>query len=621
MLRSLFSFCRFFFFWIILSILTRVVFEIYFHNKLRGTSFYEIWQTFLYGIRMDASVAAYICVIPLLVFSINWFTKYNIKAIWPKFYVYLCVFIISFVTVINLNIFREWGTKVNFRAFDVFFNAPSEAFAAASSSPIFLSFIVLVVLFVTGVLLSKYIVDFKFIKPQAPIVIKPFIVVLLLGLNLLVIRGGLQLAPISQSNAYFSAKPILNQCALNTEWNLIQNVVENVQSPGNPYLFMPAQKASALVDSMYSVKKDSTIHILTTNRPNVVIFQLESFTADLIASLGGEKGDAPNFEDFIKQGVLFDSIYAASDRTDKGIIAILSAFPSQATRTIIIDNEKQERLPTLSNIFADQGYNTSYFYGGESEFMNFKAYLLSHKIAHLVEKKNFEDKEMNSKWGAHDDILFKRNINYLNQQQQPFFSYVQTLSNHEPFELPVPPHFPGDDMSNKFRSTAYYTDASLKQYIDEAKKHSWYKNTLFILVADHGHRLPLNRSEPYEPRKYHIPLLFFGDAIKPEYRGMKINKLGNQTDIAATLLAQMNLPHQQFKWSKNLLNPYTRDFAFFDWDNGMGFMLPNQTVTFDNAGNTVSFIQNKNMPQSYTDKTLLYGKAFMQQVFTQYLAY
>jgi len=619
MLRSLFSFCRFFIFWIILAIITRVVFEVYFRNKLSGASFSEIAQTFQYGFLMDASVAAYISSVPLLVFCVNWFTKRHIGSKWLRSYVYLAMVIIAIVTVVNLNIFREWGTKVNFRAFDVFFNAPSEAFAASSSSPLFLTFVLFVALIAGGIFLSKYIIDFDFKKPNAPLIVKPVIVVLLLGINLLIIRGGLQVAPIAQSNAYFSPKPILNQSALNTEWNLIQNVVENLESLGNPYLFMPADKAAAMVDSMYTVKKDSTLHILSNNRPNVVIFQLESFTADLIESLGGEKGDAPNFEDFIKQGVLFDSVYAASDRTDKGIVAIMSAFPSQATRTIIIDNEKQERLPALSGVFADQGYRTSYFYGGESEFMNFKAYLLSHKITDLVDKRDFEAKEMNSKWGAHDDILFRRNISYLNKVQKPFFSYVQTLSNHEPFELPVPPHFPGDDMGNKFRSTAYYTDASLKQYFDTAKKQSWYKNTLFILVADHGHRLPLDKSEPYEPRKYHIPILFFGDAIKPEYRGLRIKKLGNQTDIAATLLAQLNLPHQQFKWSKDLLNPYSRDFAFFDWDNGMGIMLPNQTVSYDNAGQTVSYVQNKNAPKGYTDRTLLYAKAFMQQVFTDYL--
>ncbi|RZA00510.1 MAG: sulfatase, partial [Sphingobacteriaceae bacterium] len=213
----------------------------------------------------------------------------------------------------------------------------------------------------------------------------------------------------------------------------------------------------------------------------------------------------------------------------------------------------------------------------------------------------------------------KHHIQYIKNVKQPFFTYVQTLSNHEPFDLPVPPHFPGDDLSNKFRSTAYYTDASLAEYFKEAQKYVWYTKTLFIMVADHGHRLPRNNADPFEPEKYHIPLLFFGDVIKPAYRGKRINKLGNQTDIAATLLAQLNIPNKDFKWSKNLLNPYSKEFAFYDWDNGFGYMLRDQVVSYDNSGKRVIYIADRTKDQALTDKTLLFGKAFMQQVFTDYM--
>ena len=621
MLKAVFSFCRFLIFWIVFAFITRAVFEVYFHEKFTGTTAFEIFQTFIYGLRMDASMAGYIALIPLLAFGFNWFTKYHIKPVWLRGYVYIMLFLACFITILNFNIFREWGTKVNFRVFANVYNSPSEAMASTGSSPIGISLSIGAVLLIVGVVLSHVIIDYNFRKPTVPLVTKPFIFLLLFGINFVIVRSGLQLVPISQSTVYFSDNPILNQGALNTEWNLLQNTFESVKTQSNPYLFMPAKRATTLVDSMYAVEKDTTVHILNTERPNIVLIQLESFTADVIQSLGGEKGDAPNFEDFIKHGVLFDSIYAASDRTDKGIVAILSAFPSQPSRTMVIDNTKQERLPAISNTLAERRYHTSYFYGGDANFMNFKAYLLSHNIDGMVDKFSFAEQEMNSKWGAHDDIVLKRNIKYLNQQPQPFFSYIQTLSNHEPFEVPMKPRFPGEDLPNKFRSTAFYTDASLKAYFDEAKKQHWYKTTLFILVADHGHRLPLNHSEPYDPRKYHIPLLFFGDAIKAEYRGKRISKLGNQVDIATTLLAQLGLPHQEFKWSKNLLNPYTKDFAFFDWDNGMGFILPQQAVSYDNAGQRVSFIKNQNAPKAKTDEALLLGKAFLQQVFTEYMRF
>ena len=253
--------------------------------------------------------------------------------------------------------------------------------------------------------------------------------------------------------------------------------------------------------------------------------------------------------------------------------------------------------------------------------MNFKSYMLTHGIEHITGMDNFQRSQIDSKWGVNDGTLLDTHIQYLNKQSQPFFSLIQTLTNHEPFDMPAKPHFPGDSVTNKFRSTAYYTDSCLNAYFEQAQKQPWYKNTLFILVSDHGHRLPRNTSESYAPAKYHIPLLFFGGAIKEQYRGKRIDKLGCQTDIAATLLAQLNLPHQQFRYSKDLLNPSSKPFAFFDWDNGFGFMTPQQAISFDNLGKEVIYTKYPKADKAANEKALLYGKAYLQQVFTDYMAY
>jgi phosphoglycerol transferase MdoB-like AlkP superfamily enzyme len=622
MLRSLFSFIRFFIFWLLFFAVTRATFEIYFSHKLNGTTFTDILKTFLYGMRMDASATAYIAIIPLLVFIINWFTgNKTIKNTWLKAYTWFGIFLVSLIAIVDLGIFIEWGAKVNFRAFDTLYNSPAESMSSSASSPIALNLTIGIILLIIGVALSNFIIDYSFKKPIATTKNKIFFSIGLILVNFVILRGTILPTPINQSVGYFSDNQVLDLAAQNTEWNLANNVFENLRRPYNPYLFMPAAQAKKIVDETFAVKKDTTLHVLTTDKPNVIIIQLESFTADVIQSLGGEKGDAPNFENFIKQGILFNNIYSAGDRTDKGIIAILSGFPSQAIRTIVIDTNKQKKIPSLLGEFKDKGYTTSYFYGGTSEYMNFNIYMADHKTDHITDERVIPKSEVGSTWGAHDNVLFAKHVAYLSQQKQPFFSLIQTLTNHEPFVLPVPPHFKGKDVTNQFRSTTWFTDSCLNAYFEDAKKHDWYKNTLFILVADHGHRLPKKTSMAYNPTKYHIPLLFFGDAIKPEYRGMKINKLGNQTDIAATLLAQLNMPQQKFKWSKNLLNPYTSEFAFFDWDNGFGFMFPDQAVSYDSSGQRMIYVKNKQAGKALTDETLLHGKAFMQQIFTEYLAY
>jgi phosphoglycerol transferase MdoB-like AlkP superfamily enzyme len=619
MLRSLFSFLRFYFFWLLFFALTRAIFEVYFYTKLKGTTVIDIAKTFIYGIRMDASATAYIAIIPLVVFVINWFTKSKpINPIWLKLYTWFCLFCISLIAVVDLGIFVEWGAKVNFRAFDTLYNSPAESMSSTASSPIVLHLSIMVFLLVVGVMLSYYVLDHKFVKPKTTLKTKVLLSLLLIGANFLFLRGTVSPDPINQSAGYFSDNQMLDLSAQNTEWNLFNNVFENLRHPYNPYLFMPPADAEKLVAKTFKTVKDTTEHLLTTDRPNVVIIQLESFTADLIESLGGDKGIAPNFEHFTKDGVLFNNIYAAGDRTDKGIIGILSGYPSQAIRTIVVDTNKQRILPSMLREFRNAGYTTSYFYGGHANYMNFDTYMYDHGVHKIFDRYKMKPSEIGSTWGAFDDVLFGKHLTYMTKETVPFFSLVQTSTNHEPFVLPGQPHFKGKDVAEQFESTAWFTDSCLNVYLAEAKKQPWYKNTLFVLIADHGHRLPRSTAGAYDPAKYHIPMLFYGDVIKAEYRGKRVTKLGNQVDLAATLLAQLNLSHDQFKWSKNLLNPYTPAFAFFDWDNGFGFITPEQAVSYDSSGQRMIYTRNKGAD---TEKNLTTGKAFMQLIYTQYLAY
>ena len=156
--------------------------------------------------------------------------------------------------------------------------------------------------------------------------------------------------------------------------------------------------------------------------------------------------------------------------------------------------------------------------------------------------------------------------------------------------------------------------------INEAQKKAWYRNTVFVIVADHGHRLPRNSYESYDPGRFRIPLLFFGEALKAEFRGRVIEKTGNQTDIAATLLNQLGVSHCQFKWSRDLLNDGQQGFSFFSWDNGFGFATKEQIISFDNVSQKI--IYRKDPANLKADSTLTrYGKAYMQQVYQTFMDY
>lgn len=599
----------------------RLIFLLYFKEKLKQTGFLEIAKTFFYSLRLDASMTGYISIIPLLTFIACWFFKrcpIRDKAL--KYYVITLIVIFSLISIFNLNVYREWGSKINYKAFDFAINTPSEAIASSASSPILFFIVVFSILILISILLANKILHYKTPKSTTPLYIKASLSFFWLGLTFLIIRGGWQLSPINQSMAYFSTQPVLNHAAVNTEWNLMQDILNNKNGGGNPYQYYRKDDAKKIVAELYQTSTSNTQKILTTNRPNIVFIILESFTSDLIESLGGEKGITPNLEYLIAKGVLFNNIYSTGSRTDQGIIGSLSGFPSQAIKSIINQNDKQEKLPSIARSLAKIGYNTSFHYGGESEFSNLKSYIFSHDYRRLVDEHSFDQKDMNSKWGTYDGKVFQKNAIDLGSYKQPFFSTILTLTNHEPFELPVAAHFPGDNVENKFRSTAYYTDSCIGAYIKSIKKKPFYKNTLFVLVADHGHRLPKNESENFQHRRYNIPLIFFGDVIKSEYEGKRFSKIGSQTDIAATLLGLMEINSSEYNWSKDLLNPSSKDFSFFNWDNGFGFVTPTQMVSFDNIGKQIIY-ESKPLDNLNKNKNVRYGKAYMQEVYQQYLDY
>jgi phosphoglycerol transferase MdoB-like AlkP superfamily enzyme len=621
MLKSLLFFLRFFLFWLLFFFIDRLIFILIYHDKLTTVPFKEIAATFYHAIPLDLSMTAYITVIPLLCY-IFWLLNGRkvVEIKWISIYNLVLVFVCSVLSVVNFNIYREWGSKVNAKAMSFAFNSPTEAMASSASSPIGLSISLLILLFVIGFFLQRYVVSRKLSFTKSPIWLRAILCLFLLFGNFLLIRGGLRGSPITQSMGYFSKEQLLNNASVNTEWNLISSVLASKMTKNNPYLYLDSKEAENKIKDLYTPAKDSTIHILNTRRPNVVLVIIESFTADLTKTLGNEDGITPHFDTLINKGVFFSQIYSAGNRTDKGLIGTLAGFPTLGTGSIVKWPEKMQKLPAISQSLFDNGYKTSFFYGGESEFDNYKAFILSHNYQKLVDKNNFEGNDMKTSWGKFDEVVFDRQLNELNKERQPFFSTILTLTNHEPYVLPGTSKFGKSDNVAKFKSTAYYTDSCINAFLTNAKKQAWYKNTLFVFVADHGHTLPKNNTEVSSPQRYHIPLLFFGDVIKDEFKGRKFDNIGSQTDIAATLLNQMDIPAQQFKWSKNLLNPYNKPFAFFSWDNGMGFIDNQQCITFDNVGKMVLYNSNdKNIDR--TSITLNYAKAYLQTVYRQFIEF
>jgi phosphoglycerol transferase MdoB-like AlkP superfamily enzyme len=617
-MKTAISILKYILFWMIIFTIQRLLFFVFHFQQIQEAPFTEQIWIFVKGLRLDISMTGYFLLIPIVLLILQLFAPKK-SAGFDTFiavYTYILLVIVLLFGIIDLSIYKEWGAKLNSRAIEFLLFSPGEALASSTSSPIYLSAFILIsqlIIFIYGY--RKYFrfeCDLKlhFILKLISIPLYAFIAVLMM-------RGGLQLAPINQSAVYFSKYSIINHASLNTEWNLMHSVIENHFSNENPYVFMESTKADQLVDSLYSNTPEDSVQILNTTRPNVVYIILESFTSDVVEHFGGEKDVCPNLNRMAQEGLSFTNIYASGDRTDKGMIAVLSSFPTQAVRTIIQQPDKFEKLPSLTKTLSNLGYTTSFFYGGESEFANFKSYLVSSGIEKIVDKRDFESSQMNSKWGAHDGFLFDKALTDLSKQKEPFISILLTLSSHEPFEIPVPSPYKGDDLPSKFRKAAHYTDQCIADFMEGAKKQAWYKNTLFIIVADHGHRLPKEYEKAYDIRKFRIPLIMYGDVINKNYLHRNITKVGSQTDINKTLLTQMQVSDTAFVWSSDLLNSKP-GFAFYTYDNGIGWVDDKQWLTMDNFTKSIT---SKGGDSTLEQQRLKVGKAYMQRVFSRYLLY
>ncbi len=616
-------FFRLLVFWMFAFFLERVMTMVYFFGKLPNRSFRSIIDIFINSFRLDLSMAAYLISLPLVVvFTLQFVNREK----WSKLFLatYQPLFIIFYLLIgwLNLNLYREWGTKLNFKAINTFIQFPYEVAISGISTSLWIPallyiFVGYFLLKINRFLLSN--MDFNLMEGNK--LMKGLIAIVILAFNFLFIRGGWQLSPINVSMAQYSNVPIYNHLSTNTMWQLMQNTMLELRPLKSQYDYFPEEK----VNSLLTMKKsnDSTVHVLKsgTTTPNVVLVVLESYTADLVESLGGEKGISPNIENLIKDGLLFTNVYSSAERTDKGLISILSSFPSQATRSIIRENLKQVNLPSISQQFKKRKYHTSFYYGGESEFFGLKSYLLAHDVDLIVDKNAFQQKDFNSKWGAHDNILFEKHLADFKSPTTPFFTTVLTLSNHEPFEIPVASKYKGTGLPTLFRNTAYFTDMTLGNYFQQARKQPWYNNTLFIIVADHGHRLPREQFEIWDSRRHRIPLILYGNLLKDEFRGTKNDIYGSQTDIAQTLFNQLGFTTSLSIWSNDLLRKNRKGaYAFFDWDNGFGLVGDGFSLSYSEDAKRL--IEFKSTDSSiHMDEKLDFAKAYMQKVFSEYLRF
>jgi len=595
----------------------RLVFFAFYTTELRlqGVTFGEVILTLLHAWRLDLSTFCYLSLLPFLLCA----AQLPFRKSWAPYAIfgYIVLMLLIYFTVVSgeIGIYSEWTSKLSYKAL-FYLRNPSEMANSTSTS----RFIGLILLVASSTALWAIIYR-RWVFDRMPVRMGWLSAILCIpltpGLLFLGIRGGYQPIPIQQYDAYFSQKLILNDAAVNPVWNLGAGILYGSGIfEKNPFILLPHDEALAIVERLHHVEKDSTTRIINAHRPNIVIIILESWTGDIIESISGTPGVTPCFARMEQEGLMFGQVYSGGKRSQQGLTGILAGYPALPVITVCDFPEKVRRLPTLTQQFNRQGYHSSFYFGGDLMYGNIGAFIVSNGFARVMEEKSFSGKGLHrGKLGIHDEDVLARQLEDLSREQQPFFSVLFTLSSHSPFDQPLQNALQMELPQMPFLNSVYYTDKCLGEYFDKAKQQSWYDSTLFILVADHGRVSHIPR-DYYSFEHVRVPLLLYGNVLKPEFRGRRIERLATQADISKTLLKQLGMDASPFFWSKDLLNPYTGNFVCVEENVGMGYKRPEGSFVYNVEART--FI-SKDLAPNDSARIFNEGAAYLQVLFQQFI--
>lgn len=592
----------YFFTVLLIFILQKPLFMLYNGSIEKGFGFADYMQVMVHGASLDAATAGYLTAFPFLLVLISiWFRKFPLKKILYGYYI-LAAALISIIFVVDMALYTFWGFKLDASVF-LYIDSPKEALASVS-----VGFILLRVLAILLLIALNSWVLLK-ITPSVLNATRKRIagtagMLLLGGVLFIIIRGGVTESTSNIGQVYFSNEPFLNHSAVNPDFSLLSSMGKS-QDFASEFNFFDEEKRAALFDGLYpTTDGDSIIQVLNTKRPNILIILMEGFGGAFVEPLGGLPDVTPHFNRLSKEGVFFTNCYANSFRTDRGTVCTFSGYLGLPTASVMKIPVKSRTLPAIAEGLSKAGYKTDFLYGGDINFTNMKSYLLSTGYQRLTANTDFSLAEQTSNaWGVNDDITFEYLYNQLRNRKEegPWHTAFLTLSSHEPFEVPY--HRLEDKIPNAFA----YTDECLGKFIDRLKQTPAWKDLLVICLPDHGFYYPREGSNAM-PRFYHIPLLWLGGAVK---QPMQVDKIMNQTDLAATLLGQLGLEHTAFTFSRNVLgSDYKYPFAFYSFNNGFSFRDSTGVTVFDNNSGSILFDEPE-ADESRLDK----GKAILQTVY------
>ncbi len=629
--RLLFAFISWF---LLFSFLLRILFMIWQRDEV-SFNILTLLGTLLTGLFYDLGAISFIAIPSALyyfIFPNKWIGSWLDKLlVW--FFTSLTIFILVFTFFAEITFWDEFKTRFNFIAVDYLIYTHEVVKNIQESYPL--------PILISGVLAITALILLVFYK---------FKVIANTFHSKASIKDRTIIVSVTVAIALFFSFFITNNQA---EWS--SNRYNAEISKSGIYSFFAAFRNNQMVYKEFytSVKDEDAFNIIrnkltdtnnkfqsngltihrtisdTTNaaplQKNVVFILVESLSGSFMKEFGNTDNITPFLDSLAQKSVFFENLYATGTRTVRGMEAMTLCIPPTPGQSIVKRPENQN-LYTISNVFKSKGYNSNFFYGGDGYFDNMNAYfggngfaiydrgrgsVLSDKIKTTRNNINDDEVTFENAWGICDDDIFAKMIKVADEHyknNKPFFNFVMTTSNHRPFTYPDNAI---DIPSGTGRNGAVkYTDYAIKKMFEKSKNKPWFKNTIFIITADHC--ASSAGKDEIDVANYHIPAFMVNF---PDELNQKVTKQCSQIDIFPTFFSMMNWSYESNFFGKNVLQPNFEERALVGTYRKLVLMKKEQVMILSDQKRQNFYKWNK---ADNSLKPLPMNKTFLDETISWY---
>ncbi len=509
-----------------------------------------------HGLPLDLATAGYVSApVWLLLGASIWVGVPRLRTVF-RTYAAIAAVLLSLVYVGDTCLYGFWGMKLDGTVW-TYLAQPQGALA--SVTPAYAAGAVCAVALTALLFYFAFSLSAPQSLPRAPRRVWRTAGWLLLGGTLFVaIRGGVGKSTANVGMAYHSDKPFCNHAAVNPAFSLFSSTGKN-RDYSKEYDYYKENERKAVFDSLgFDTRSVAPEQLLNTPRPNVLLIIMEGCCGTFVHAVDSLASPSitPNLNRLAREGVLFSQCYANSFRTDRGVLSTLSGYPAFPGVSVMKKERLCAKLPSIARTLAGAGYGTEFLYGGDINFTNLNGYLIATGYKRTYGDTSFPAADRHThNWGVTDHIAFARLYDMVTRYPagRPWHLGFLTLASHEPWKVPYS-RIKGDEKANAMA----YLDNCVGNFIARLRKTPQWRNTLVIILSDHGIEYPAGLPNN-DPRRAHIPMIWTGGAVK----GHKVvDRTLNQSDLAATLLGQLGLPHDDFHFSRDAMShSYTHPSA------------------------------------------------------------